>query len=179
MRAGVAALSLLLAAAGAGQAAEVDLDQACAGPQSLPKRAPKFEDYAVPAVKVARPAAPILNTADKRAFRSQLRRAAQQGAPFAGRYRVGLWGCGAGCTTLAIIDAKTGAVTFDDEIRNISDSAYNPFDRVTFRPDSRLLMISGMPMEDERRNGLTFYEWTGERLIFLKRYRYDQVCRGN
>ena len=175
-RAALVALLLLPAAA---QAAEVDLAEACAGPQRPPKRAPRFEDFAVPVVRIARPAAPRLDTADKRAFRTQLRRAAHSGPAFAGRYRVGLWGCGAGCSTLAIVDAKTGAVSFDEEVRNITDHAYNPFDRVTFRPDSRLIMISGMPMEDERRNGGAFYEWTGERLRIVKRYSYEQVCRRN
>ena len=87
------------------------------------------------------------------------------------------WGCGADCTQFAIVDGRNGEVLFDDEVRKVADAPWNPFDRLTVRPDSRLVMLSGAPNQDDRRNGVAFYAWTGDRLILLKRFHYDEVCR--
>jgi hypothetical protein len=170
-------VALAVAAPSGAKARPVNLDQLCQGPQLPPKKAPRFEDYPAKVVRIARPAAPQLRTTEARMNRTQLRFGARAGDRFAGHYRLARLGCGAGCTDLAVIDSRTGQVWFDDELRSVVDHAYNPFDRVTVRPDSRLMMVSGAPNEDDRRNGVAFYEWTGARFQLLKRYRYDQVCR--
>lgn len=169
----------IAACAGGVQARELDPKQLCAGPQLPPKKAPQFEDYAVPVVPANKPAPLKLKSPEARRYGTQLKRAYQSGPTFAGTFKLATWGCGAGCTQFAMIDARSGEVRFDDEVRTVTDAAWNPFERLNFRPDSRLLMISGAPNEDERRLGVAFYDWDGARLILIKRFRYDQVCRAN
>jgi hypothetical protein len=45
-----------------------------------------------------------------------------------------------------------------------------------FRQDSRLLVIVGAPNEDEARDGVTYYEWTGSRLKLLRFVPRSQAC---
>ncbi|MDH3232234.1 MAG: hypothetical protein OEQ29_01815 [Alphaproteobacteria bacterium] len=47
-----------------------------------------------------------------RNFRTRLRAAARQGAKFAGRLSVAIWGCGTSCQQIALIDARSGRVVF-------------------------------------------------------------------
>jgi hypothetical protein len=82
-----------------------------AGRQSV-DRPPRFQDYPVADIFRGRPRAPMLSTRKARDFRTQLRRQAPSGPNFAGRFTVAMWGCGAGCADLAIIDARTGEVRF-------------------------------------------------------------------
>jgi hypothetical protein len=73
---------------------------------------PSFEDFRVTQVFRGRPVPPVLDTPKARAFRTELRRQAASGPNFAGHFTVALWGCGAGCTDVAIIDARSGQVWF-------------------------------------------------------------------
>jgi hypothetical protein len=45
-------------------------------------------------------------------FRTVLRRQAASGPNFAGHFTLARWGCGAGCVTVAVIDAVSGVVAF-------------------------------------------------------------------
>ena len=73
---------------------------------------PAFTDY--PAVKdfQGKPAPPVLSTPKARMMRTQLRQQAATGPNFAGHFTLARWGCGAGCVSWAIIDARTGKVWF-------------------------------------------------------------------
>jgi hypothetical protein len=87
-------------------------------------QAPRFEDYPVAKIFRGKPRAPVLSTREARDFRTQLRHQAAKGPNFAGHFTVVQWGCGAGCATVAIIDANTGNVeefaplTFEDAWRD-------------------------------------------------------------
>ncbi len=70
----------------------------------------RFEDFAVPAVRIAHPAEPKLPTRDDRMFRTMIRRGAADGPNFAGPYTIAAWGCGASCLSTAIVDARSGHV---------------------------------------------------------------------
>jgi len=71
------------------------------------------------------PAAPLLDTKNKRRFRTVLRNGAQEPANFNGHYRIIYWGCGANCISWAIVDQKSGAVWMAP---HISESCW-PFKR--------------------------------------------------
>ena len=47
----------------------------------------------------------------------------------------------------------------------------------TYRRDSRLLIVSGTPNEDEKREGIAYLLWTGRGFKTLKTYARAQVCR--
>src|SRR2546423_14662404 len=134
---------------------------------------PRFEDYPAPVFK-GRMAALKLNGSEARNFRTRLREGAQQGVNFAGHYTVVQWGCGAGCLQVAFIDAKTGAVFFPEKLNGFGVWFWGEkdYDAVQFKPDSRLLVVSGFPAseggKDEPKSGLHYYEGTGRRLRLVK-----------
>ena len=134
---------------------------------------PRFEDYPVQVFK-GRMAALKLNGPKARSFRTRLREGAKEGVNFAGHYTVVQWGCGAGCLQVAFIDAKTGAVFFPRELNGFGVWFWGEkdYDAVQFKPDSRLLVVSGFPASegegDEPKSGLYYYEWTGTRLRLVK-----------
>ncbi len=135
---------------------------------------PRFEDYPAPVYK-GRVAPPNLSRSkEARVFRTRLREEAKQGVNFAGHYTVAEWGCGAGCLEVAIIDAKTGAVFFPKELNGFGVWFWGDkdYDAVQFKPNSKLLIVSGFPAAetdaDEPKSGLYYYEWTGDRLKLVK-----------
>ena len=73
---------------------------------------PQFKDYPVKKVFRGPIAAPVLTTAMARMFRTQLRNSVKYGPNFAGHYTLARWGCGAGCSAVAVIDAISGQVWF-------------------------------------------------------------------
>jgi hypothetical protein len=147
-------------------------------PDQLPRSAPRFAAYAVPKERAFRPAPVRLETRDARLFRTQLRTQAKEPPDFAGHYRVAYWGCGTGCMSFAVVDQKTGRVSFPPDFNIVEQVAAAPLDHVTNQVGSRLLIVTGMLDEDEKRLGVYFYEMTPKGLKRVKRLTYDQVCAG-
>jgi hypothetical protein len=135
-----------------------------------PVDAPRFEDY--PAKVYKGPLAPTQWRADpaSRMFRTHLIRAGEQRPNFAGHFSVASWGCGAGCYAIAFVDARTGKVRYSEVATNVVVNHHaDAGDSIRYRPDSRLLVLIGMPNEDPKLRGISFYEWTGTRLKLLRR----------
>ena len=72
--------------------------------------APAFDQFPITETFNGKPAAPVLKEAEDRAFRTRIREGAAGGPNFAGHYTIVEWGCGAGCVSIATVDAKTGTV---------------------------------------------------------------------
>ncbi len=147
--------------------------------------APRFSDYPVAAHRPTRLAPPRLASAEARLFRTALRDAARQGPNFAGSYTVAVWGCGASCTSAAIVDARSGRVFFPDVMNDIAgthvsgrapDGAEPAYDSLRFRADSRLLAVLGAPGENAARDGVSFYVWTGATMTPLRFVARDALC---
>lgn len=139
--------------------------------------APRFEDHPVAETFTGRPAPPLLATPRARRYRTVIRRAAEAGPNFAGRYTVAQWGCGSTCRGFAIIDARTGEVHFHPEILRVIGLPYQAEGALQFRPDSRLLVIAGATEgPGGHREGKFFYEWKDGRFSLLARseVRLDQ-----
>jgi hypothetical protein len=151
----------------------------CLGPLAAesaaqgPRAEPRFESY--PARVYRGRVAPVNLRSSKGAgtFRTRLREGAREGVNFAGHFSLVAWGCGTGCLSAAFVDAKTGAVYFPKELYafgvwHFSDDG----EALTFKPDSRLLILSGFPRSetesDDPKAGLYYYEWTGRRLRLVK-----------
>jgi hypothetical protein len=159
-----------------------------------PRDAPRFADFPVP--RTAGIIVPLLDvrSGDARLFRSMLRDAARGGPNFAGRYIIASWGCGTGCLTWAVIDARTGKVTFDKTM-NVLDNNRVDFGReaemnrfaagqkatfifgtMLFRRDSALLITLEAPNEDQARDGIAYYRWTGVKFEKLRFYPAAKIC---
>ena len=85
-----------------------------------------------------------------------------KGPNFAGTYTVVMWGCGSGCQSSVIVDAKTGKI-------------YSPglgTERgLCFRMDSSLIIadpITEKYMEDvPTRSKTVYYQWDGNKLKLI------------
>ncbi len=107
-------------------------------------------------------------------FRTSIReQMLEEGINFAGHYTIAVMGCGTGCSTTAIVDARNGRAYFPRELNgwSVEPGAYRfaeNEDVRTFRVDSRLLKIIGAPRlsADERwgPSGVYYYEWKNNRL---------------
>jgi hypothetical protein len=137
-----------------------------------------FEQFPAGEIFKGAPARPVLKTAGQRQFRTVIREAAGKGANFAGHYTIAQWGCGAGCISIALIDAKKGTV-YDGPFAVLGwgwpqfkyEGKYSAndegFEPLSFRIDSRLLIVRGCPEDTDC--GSYFYEWTGSSLKLIRK----------
>ncbi|HEY6096042.1 MAG TPA: hypothetical protein VIU93_13920 [Gallionellaceae bacterium] len=145
----------------------------------IPPDAPRFESY--PArLYTGKNAKPDLHSDPAtRMFRTRIRERSKEKPNFAGHYILATWGCGTSCTQLSIIDVRTGkvfhppGVTYNDatnvhhELLEGGD-LWHASGAVKFRPDSRLLVLIGMPEEDTARRGISYYVWNGTQLSLVR-----------
>jgi len=141
-----------------------------------PAKFPTFQEYPAGEAFSGKPAAPILKTANQRMFRTMIRQGAAKGPNFAGRFTVAEWGCGGGCASIAVIDARDGTV-YDGPFQSLSWSLFkyegqyaanaNDFAQLEYRKDSRLLIARGCP-EDENCASY-FYEWAPPKFKLLRK----------
>jgi hypothetical protein len=133
------------------------------------KSVPQFKNY--PAGKIYRGKnAPVkLPTGDERMFRSRLTAAAKQKPNFAGHYVLTYWGCGTECRGGAVIDVKTGKVTFFDfSLCCWEHYGEDEFEPINFRVDSKLVIFTGARNEKDGDEGTHFYKFENGRFIFIK-----------
>jgi hypothetical protein len=118
---------------------------------------PKFSDYPAE-VYTSKVAKPILDTADKRMYRTRINEAAQGTPDFAGRFIFAKWGCGASCVSGAVIDAKSGVVTMVPWI--VCCSSNWDVEPVVYQADSRLIVFNGLINEEEP-DAAHYFEFDG------------------
>ena len=168
----------------------------CVKLEALLRSAPKFEDYASAPFHAKPARVQLRGNKDARRYRTALGEAAKAGPNFAGRYTIAAWGCGTGCLDWGAIDAATGKVVFDPEIRTIENltdmwtfnekivDAYakqgankQSLDLLLFRPDSALLVMLGAPGGVEDKSGIAWLRWTGARFEPLRFVAARNICR--
>jgi hypothetical protein len=133
---------------------------------------PKFAAFPATVERARVKAIDFKKNPDARTFRTRLSEALRRGVNFAGHYVVAGWGCGTGCISGAIIDARTGNVFWPEQFNAMgvlySDGEYAD-EPVAYRKNSRMLVISGIPgnAEDnapDKPSGIYYYEWKNNRL---------------
>jgi hypothetical protein len=132
---------------------------------------PRFEDYPVRKKFTGKSAPAIISHPRARLFRTMIRTQAQNEPNFASHYTLATWGCGSGCRGFAVIDARTGRVYFNPKALNVGTVPYQDEDSLQFRPDSRLLIVSGYVdgfrgFQDEAK---FYYEWKDNRFRLIRR----------
>jgi hypothetical protein len=121
---------------------------AAAAAEDVPKFAQFAEKvYSGPSASVK------LVTEEDRSFATRLRAAAKQPVNFAGHYILTTWGCGAECLGGAVIDARSGKVTF----LPYSVCCWGEGEPFYYRRDSRLIVFSGV-LNEESPKGAHFFE---------------------
>ncbi|GAA0558184.1 hypothetical protein GCM10008942_03330 [Rhizomicrobium electricum] len=152
--------------------------------RDAPPDAPKFSDWPVRAMTTThRVSISLRHNPQARLFRTVLRQASQQEPDFAGHYKIAVWGCGASCTDWGIIDLATGKVVLDESLRGIGGANIGPetetpdYWGLRFRKDSALLIVVGAPREDDRRDGIAYYHWTGKAFRLLRFVNAGSICK--
>jgi hypothetical protein len=145
----------------------------------IPADAPEFGSYAEE-IYSGESARLSFRSRVAREYRTRLSQWAKDKPNFAGHYILATWGCGAGCTQITIIDAKTGiahspvgasinvAVNVHDDLLQGSD-LWHATGAVRFRLNSRLLVLVGMPEERENDRGISYFLWENNK---MKRIRF-------
>lgn len=134
---------------------------------------PRFESYEAP-VYAGKPAPLNLRSHRlARMFRTRIREQLQEeGINFAGHYTIAAMGCGTGCSTTAIVDARNGNAYFPQVLDgwSVGPGAWpeEGEDVRNFRVNSRLLKVIGSPRlgayEEWGPPGVYYYEWKNNRL---------------
>jgi len=135
---------------------------------SQAKDPPRFESYAAD-VCAGKPAPLVLRSHPlARKFRTRVREQLhEEGINFAGHYTIAVMGCGTGCSTTAIVDARNGRAYFPQVLDGwtVGPGTWpdEGEDVRTFRTDSRLLKVIGAPRlgayETWGPSGIYYYEW--------------------
>jgi hypothetical protein len=132
-------------------------------------RTPRFSDYPVKTVYRGKNA-PIRLTRDDMDFRTRLRWAAKRSRPnFAGRYILTTWGCGTSCVGGAVVDAKTGKVSWwDFSVCCWPNEVPDDFEPIEVKLNSNLIVFNGARNEKEGDIGKHYYKFVNGRFIHLK-----------
>jgi hypothetical protein len=118
---------------------------------------PRFADYPAGDIYRGKAARPILDTRDKREYRTMLREGVVDAKPnFAAKHVIVTWGCGTACVLGAYVDASTGKVTMIPFSLSGWRETSDDFEPIDTRADSRLIVFSGMRGE-EGVNGRHYY----------------------
>ena len=136
------------------------------------QRTPKFSAFPAAIETAKAKTIDFKRNPDARTFKTLLSQGLRKGANFAGHYVVVGWGCGTGCISGAIVDARTGNVFWPEQFNALSvsfigdDYVEKP---VEYRTNSRLLVIRGIPGQakddaPEKPPGDYYYEWRNNRL---------------
>ena len=143
------------------------------------KPLPAFSDYPVSGSRNLKPAPVDLGSHPQaRMFRTALRQGAQRGPNFAGHYAAVQWGCGTGCTVVALVNLRSGRVLFPQELHPVSfpwladeKATMDKYD-ILHRKDSALLVVHGVhathdklgsyyfTMQDDQLRLIAVSEWT-------------------
>ena len=139
------------------------------------KKAPTFGAYPAKAEPARTNSVDFRRSPGAEAFRTRLRNALKSGVNFAGHYVIAAWGCGTGCVSGAVIDARNGRVYFPKEFNAFAvgydqDEYKTPME---YRKNSRLLVLNGIPGtanddDTEGESGTYFYEWRSDRFRLIK-----------
>ena len=141
--------------------------------QGKEKSVPRFEEYSTHSRFTGSPAPAIISHPRARLFHTMIKTQAQNQPNFAGHYNLAIWGCGSACRGFALIDARTGRVYFNPRALNVIGVPFQDEDSLQFRPDSRLLIISGSVdgFGGHRDEAKFYYEWRNNRFRLLRRTR--------
>ncbi len=149
---------------------------ACVITETAARDSLRFDGYPAEAWSGV-PAKPVLDTPDKRLFRTALREGAAKGPNFAGHMTIVQWGCGTSCVAWAAVDARTGRVS------KLSGADYmdtngvgGMLHGVNFERGSRVLVLAGAPREDQARAGVYRYLWTGKGFQLLGFVSRAKAC---
>ncbi|HEV7474625.1 MAG TPA: hypothetical protein VGN90_11285 [Pyrinomonadaceae bacterium] len=141
---------------------------------------PRFESYPIAVWRGRGAPLDLRSHSLARLYKTRIReQIREEGVNFAGHYTLAAVGCGTGCSTTGIIDARTGRAYFPSELDGwtsiVGDYEIpDGEDQRMFRVNSRLLRAIGRPNlgepKEERHgpSGIYYYQWKNNRLRLVK-----------
>jgi hypothetical protein len=133
---------------------------------------PSFEDFRISKRYPGKPVPPKIKFSGARMFKTRIREGAKEGPNFAGYCTIVTWGCGSGCISFAVVDARTGQIYFHPEISSIT-TGMDQEDKLQYRLNSRLLIVTGRIRDEEghHKDGRYYYEWERNQFRMLQAAR--------
>ena len=130
----------------------------------------KFADYKTTRFYKGKPIRPTIEK-HQRMFQTRIRQGARHGPNFAGMYIIASWGCGSGCVSFAVVNARTGKV-YDAPfsilgVPYLTDSG-REYQGLDYTLGSRLPVADGCPEDEEKDCGTHYYEWKGTQFRQLR-----------
>mgnify|MGYP003334268877 CR=1 FL=1 len=181
MRKALAIALTLLSIAFTARAAESDdgYNEVTIRPSDVPRDAPQFDAYPATIHKGPNALPNLRSDARTRMYRTRIKAWSEVKPNFAGHYILATWGCGTECVQMAIIDAKTGKVfhpagVTSNAANNVHDALFDGKPKwpnegsIKFQANSKLLVLIGMPEEDSKRRGISYYVWRHNRLSLVR-----------
>lgn len=153
---------------------------ACCIGGSASGQMPSFGQYPAKAEAAKAKTIDFRNSPGASAFRTRLRDGLRRGVNFAGHFIIVGWGCGTGCVSGGIIDARDGRVYFPKEFNALAvaydDSGYK--EPIEYRKNSRLLILNGIPGtanddDPQSESGTYYFEWRSGRFRLIKFVRSE------
>lgn len=132
--------------------------------QSVTKN-PEFSEYPVAERTVKTTKKPKIISTQDHEFQAKIMIASDQMPNFAGHYILSTFGCGASCTMTFVIDKKTGKVIWLPFTVCCWDNMDADFNPVSFRKNSRLIIITGS--RNEQGKGIYYYEFKQNKFILI------------
>jgi len=113
------------------------------GAQTSNSNSDNFSKYPVEIYSGARIVTPI---GDFKNMRTQLLNLSKNAITFAGQYVIGGWGCGAGCSSTALLNVQTGKAQYLDQMNTNADCSNGLKAGIDTRANSRLMVMTGAIM---------------------------------
>ena len=118
---------------------------------------PSFEQYPDPVVRLKSSPPPRLVSRQDREYRTRIAEASREEVNFSGHYVLSSFGCGSSCVMSFALDKKSGKVSWLPFTVCCADSVATDAMPLSFRKDSRLLVVTGSRNEDGK--GVYYYEF--------------------
>lgn len=178
LRLSLLALALALASLPAVGAIDASDGASTIRASDIPQDAPRFQDHPAQQYAGVNAAPDVMSDARSRRYRTQLKNWAREKPNFAGHSILATWGCGTGCTEIAIIDAISGKVFHPPGVRSNHIEGVDPevllenetrepradFGALHYRADSRLLILFGSPEGRAENRGISYFLWENDQL---------------
>jgi hypothetical protein len=117
-----------------------------------------------------RPAKPRFKTEDNFPhFREDVQFALRKGPTFAGAQTLVEVACGTGCAAIAVVDNRTGEIFRNTPFGEVHfGTPVNPYGKISYRLNSRLLVIEGRIDGVSKTPVRAYYEWCDPGLRLLQ-----------
>ncbi len=137
----------------------------------IPSDAPHFSDYPAEIYNGPNAKPLIAGNKESQLYRTRIRAWSTKKPNFAGHYILATWGCGTDYLQITIINTVTGRIIYPKELNtNISINVESELlpQILQFHPNSKLLVVIGMPNEKPELRGISYFMMQDDNLAKVR-----------